>query len=40
MGRVGVQISAQPVSFDGDIPRAAVLGAFEDGVLDKMTDSV
>jgi hypothetical protein len=40
MGRIGVQISAQPVSFNGNIPRAAVLGAFENSVLNKMTDPV
>jgi hypothetical protein len=40
MGRVGVQVPAQPISFNGDILRATELGAFEDSVLDEMTDSV
>jgi hypothetical protein len=40
MGRIGVQVPAQAVSFNGNIPRATELGAFKDSVLDKMTDSV
>ena len=40
MGRIGVQIPAQPVSFNGNIPRAPVPGAFEDSVFDKVADSV
>jgi hypothetical protein len=40
MGRIGIQIPAQPVSFNGNIPRAPELGAFEDSMFDKVTDSV
>jgi hypothetical protein len=40
MGRVGIQIPAQPVSFNSDIPCAPVLGTFEDSVFDKVADSV
>jgi hypothetical protein len=40
MGRISVQVSAQPVSFYSDIPRAPVLGTFENRVFDKVADSV
>jgi hypothetical protein len=40
MGGIGVQVSPQPVGFNSNIPRAPVLGAFEDGMLDKVADSV
>jgi hypothetical protein len=40
MGRVGIEVPAQAVSFDGDIPRAAVPGAFENSVLYEMANSV
>jgi hypothetical protein len=40
MGRIGIQVPAQPVSFNGDVPGAPVLGAFEDGVFDKVANSV
>jgi hypothetical protein len=40
MGRIGVQVPAQPISFNGNIPRATESGAFENSMLDKMTDSV
>jgi hypothetical protein len=40
MGRIGIQVPAQPVSFNGNISSAPVLGAFEDGMFDKVADSV
>jgi hypothetical protein len=40
MGRIGIQVPAQPVCFNGDVPCAPVLGALEDGVFDKVANSV
>jgi hypothetical protein len=40
MGRIGVQVPAQPVSFNSNIPRGSKLGAFENGMFDEMADSV
>jgi hypothetical protein len=40
MGCVGIEVPAQTVSFDGDIPRAPVPGAFENSMLDEMANSV
>jgi hypothetical protein len=40
MGRISIQVSPKAVSLNGDIPGSAVTGAFEDGVLNKMADSV
>jgi hypothetical protein len=40
MGRVGIEIPAQAVSFNSDIPRATVPGTLENSVLDKMANSV
>ena len=40
MGRIGIQVPAQTVSFNSNIPSAPVLGAFEDSVFDKVADSV
>jgi hypothetical protein len=40
MGRIGIKIPAQAVSFNSDIPRAAVPSALENSVLDKMANSV
>ena len=40
MRRIGIQVPPKAVSFNGDIPSAPVLGAFEDGMLDKMANSV
>jgi hypothetical protein len=40
MGRVGIQVSPQSISFNGNISGATVSGAFEDGVFDEMANSV
>jgi hypothetical protein len=40
MGRIGIQVPAQPVSFNSDVPRAPVLGPFENSVFDKVADAV
>src|SRR4051812_48024551 len=40
MGCISIQVPAQPVSFNGDIPRASDPGAFEDSVLDKVANAV
>jgi hypothetical protein len=40
MGRIGIQVPAQPVCFNGDLLGTPVLGAFEDRVFYKVTDSV
>jgi hypothetical protein len=40
MGRIGIQVPAQPVSLNGNITSAPVLGAFEHSVFDKVADSV
>jgi hypothetical protein len=40
MGRIGIEVPAQPVCFDSNVPGAPVLGAFEDGVFDKVANSV
>jgi hypothetical protein len=40
MGRIGIQVPPKAVSFNGNIPSAPVLGAFEHGMLDKMANSV
>jgi hypothetical protein len=38
--RVGVEVAAEPVGLHGDVEGGAALGAFEDGVLDKVADAV
>jgi hypothetical protein len=40
MSRISIQVPAQPVSFNGNVSSAPVLGAFEDGMFDKVADSV
>jgi hypothetical protein len=40
MGRIGIQVSTQTISFNSDVPRAPVLGTFENGVFDKVADAV
>jgi hypothetical protein len=40
MGRISIQVPAQPVSFNGYIPRAADPGTLEDSVLDKVANAV
>jgi hypothetical protein len=40
MGRISIQVPAQPVSFNGYIPRATVPGTFENSVLDKVANAV
>src|SRR6185369_2509110 len=38
MSRISVQVPAQPVSFNSNIPRGSELGAFENGVFDEVAD--
>jgi hypothetical protein len=40
MGRIGIEVSAQAVSFDGNIPRGSVPGTLENSVLDEMANPV
>jgi hypothetical protein len=40
MGRISIQVPAQPISFNGDIPRASEPGTFEDRMLDKVANAV
>jgi hypothetical protein len=40
MGRVGIEIPAQAVSFNSDIPRATVPGPLENSMLDEMANAI
>jgi hypothetical protein len=40
MGRIGIEIAPQAVSFNSNIPRAPVPGALENRVLDEVANSV
>jgi hypothetical protein len=40
MGRIGIEIAPQAVSFNSNIPRAPVPGALENRVLDEVANSI